>query len=107
MIKMNNMELIKLANEIGNRFKVSSELIIGKRRPAAVCDARFLLYVMLSDTGASSKKVGRILGRTHVAILRGIRRYKKLIQVDNEYLSKSDKVRFDPENKKLAAKAIE
>jgi chromosomal replication initiation ATPase DnaA len=81
------------AAEIAYVFCLEPELILGRAKSYWVTEARFVLYDILTQTGASMSQVGYWLGRDHGAISHGVKRCREMAAVDSNYSEKVQRVR--------------
>lgn len=63
---------------------VPSAAIRGRRRPAKIVRARFVVYWLGWWSGISYSELGRILDRDHSTILSGVRRMNQELRIDAE-----------------------
>ena len=54
-------------------------MILGTDRAAIICEARQLYWLVLRDRGFTLQAIGRLSGRTHAAVLKGIIHFEGLL----------------------------
>lgn len=63
-----------LLEEIAVSHYVTLDDVLGESKSKVILPARFHCYRALREQGMSLKKIGRIMGRDHTTVLKGLRR---------------------------------
>lgn len=69
--------------------------ILGRRRPAPLVRARFVVYWLGWFEGISYSELGRILDRDHSTILSGVQRMNEQLRLDDELVQTVRTIAFD------------
>jgi chromosomal replication initiation ATPase DnaA len=56
---------------------LSCAAILGKRRPVALCEARWACWVILRDHKMTFSEIGRLFNRDHRAVMHGVKMARK------------------------------
>jgi len=69
-------------------FDVPLADVMGKSREMAAAQSRMAGYWLAQRRGASVTAIGRVIGRGHDTVLRGVRRADMLMDGDTDYRSR-------------------
>lgn len=71
-----------LVRVVAEKFAISRDELLGYARPYHVVIARQCLYALLRRQGMTSTEVGKVIGRDHVTVLLGARKWHNAIETE-------------------------
>lgn len=96
-----------LIKAVAEEFCVDPVFLIGPQKPKIITPARYALYTILVRRGMSRKRAGKVCGgRDHTTIMHGLDRAREMMNKDQEYRSKIERLvalKDDPIPKHLIA----